>query len=156
MSEAVLERIRQLLDLQDSSFEEIEHAEVRSAEEAALARRMPLEQGAKSLLFKADDAFGIYVMSGARKMRSRQVRRHLGVRRTRFATADELTTMIGVPKGAVPPFGRPIFELPLYADPSVLEQDTMAFTAGVRTVSIVMRSRDWQAIARPELFPFCR
>jgi Ala-tRNA(Pro) deacylase len=156
MSEAVLRAIREHLAGSGVAFEEFEHREVRTAEEAAAVRGWPLDRGAKSILFKVDGAFGIYVMSGGRAMHSRLVRRHLGASRTRFANAEELAALTGVLPGAVPPFGRPIFDLPLYADPSLFEQERIGFTAGVRTVSILLRSEDWRRAAAPEVFPFSR
>ncbi len=156
MSRRVLEAVRTLLTDSGVPFEELEHAEVRTSEEAAAARGWPLERGAKALVFKVDGRFGVYVMSGSRSMQSRLVRHHLKARRTRFATPEELAELTGVEPGAVPPFGRPIFDLPLYADPSVLEQQKIGFTAGVRTLSILMASADWRAVARPEVFTFTR
>lgn len=156
MSRLVLAAVRAYLADCGVPFEELEHAEVRTAEEAAAARGWPLERGAKSLVFKVDGRFGVYVMSGSRRLQSRLVRRHLGASRTRFATADELARLTELEPGAVPPFGRPIFDLPLYADPSVIEQERIGFTAGVRTLSILMSSADWRAAAQPEIFAFTR
>lgn len=156
MSRRILDAVRAHLEAAGVPFEELEHAEVRTSAEAAAARGWPLERGAKALVFKVDGRFGVYVMSGSRSMHSRLVRRHLGASRTRFATPEELDRLTGVEPGAVPPFGRPIFDLPLYADPSVLEQERIGFTAGVRTRSILMSSADWQRVARPRIFTFAR
>ena len=57
MSVDVLSAVRARLTAREVPFEEIEHGEVRTAEEAAAARGLPLEQGAKSLVFKIDDRF---------------------------------------------------------------------------------------------------
>lgn len=152
----VLAAIRAHLSKCGVPFEEVEHASVRTAAEAAAVRGWPLERGAKALVFKVDGRFGVFVMSGDRSLASRLVRRHLGASRTRFATREELARLTGVEPGAVPPFGRPIFDLPLYADPSVLEQEEIGFTAGVRTRSILIASADWRRAAEPELFRFTR
>ena len=154
MDRRILDTVRALLGERGVAFEEIEHPEVRTAAEAAAARGWPRERGAKALVFKVDGRFGVYVMSGSRRMRSRLVRRHQRARRTRFATEPELARLTGVEPGAVPPFGRPIFDLPLYADPSVLVPERIGFTAGLRTVSILLSSADWRAVARPEIFTF--
>lgn len=152
----VVTAVRALLAAAGAPYEVVEHAEVRTAGEAAAVRGMALEQGAKSILLKIDDRFGLFVMSAARAIASRHVRRHLGISRSRFATAAELARLTGVEPGGLPPFGRPIFDLPLYADPSVLEPTLIAFTAGVRDRSILMSSADWQTVAVPEIFTFTR
>lgn len=154
MSQRVLESIRRHLGALDISFAEIEHARVTTSEEAARARGCPLSMGAKSIVFKADGFFRLFVTSAALALRSRKIRHHLGVRRTRFATPQELLELTGVEPGAVPPFGEPILPLPLYVDPKLLENETIAFTPGVHTVSIFMKSTDYITAARPEVFSF--
>ncbi len=154
--QSVLETVRALLRRNQIAFEEIEHPRVETSEEAAAARHMSVRQGAKSLLFKTDDRFGVFVLSGARALESRRIRKWLAARRTRFADLEELARLTGLEPGAVPPFGRPVFDLPIFADPSVLEPERIAFTAGLHTLSIVVASRDWQRVAKPEVFPFTR
>jgi Ala-tRNA(Pro) deacylase len=90
-------------------------------------------------------------------MRSRLVRKHLGVRRTRFATPAELAELTGgLAPGAVPPFGRPILPFELFVDPGLLEHEQLAFTPGIHTVSILMASSNWMEVAQPEVFRFAR
>lgn len=156
MSPEIVDRIRHLLDSAGVPYEEAEHAHVRTAQEAARARGCPVEIGAKSIVLKTDDAFRLFVLSGASPLRSRLIRRHLGVRRTRFATPEELEQLTGVLPGAVPPFGRPILPLDLYVDPGLLEHDRIAFTPGVHTSSIIMPSADYLRLAEPEIFRFSR
>lgn len=156
MSERVLEAIRELLAAEGVDWEELEHPPVSSVEEAAAARGLPEEMGAKSLVMKTDDVFRLFVLSGALAMRSRLVRKRLGVRRTRFATAAELFELTGVRPGAVPPFGRPVLPLELYADPALLDNERIAFTPGVRNRSILLAAADWRRVARPEVFRFGR
>ena len=154
MSRDVLEAIHELLGSAGLEFEEAEHGAVRTAEEAAAARGCTVRMGAKSLVVKTDDVFRLFVLSGAQPFRSRKARKHLGVRRTRFASAEELLDLTGVIPGAVPPFGRPILPLDLYVDPSLLENERIAFTPGVPTISIIMRAQDYLDLAQPEIFDF--
>lgn len=44
----------------------------------------------------------------------------------------------------------------LYADPSVLENEKIAFNAGSLTDSFIMASADWQRIAAPQVFAFTK
>ncbi len=157
MSDApVLHRIVKLLDDADCPYEIIEHGSVSTAREAAAARATGLEEGAKAILLKYDDRFGIFVLSAARQIRSARIRRGLRVRRTRFASRDELQAMTGLPPGAVPPFGEPVLPFPLFVDPSVDRNETLVFTAGCRTTSIRMTTSDYRQIARPRVLAFAR
>lgn len=150
------QRITALLDAAGCVYEILQHAAVSTAEEAAVARATDLAEGAKAILLKYDQAFGLFVASADRKIRSAKIRRGLRVQRTRFAFRDELTDMTGLTPGAVPPFGEPILPFPLFADPTVLQQETMVFTAGSHTTSIRMASADYRRIARPQVFDFVR
>lgn len=136
-------------------FERIEHPPVSSAEEAAQARGTPLERGVKAILFKIDRDFAIFAMNAACALHSAKVRKVLGVRRTRFASRDELLAMTGLAPGGVPPFGEPVLPFPLYADPSVFVAETLVFTAG-RTTSIQLASADYRDVAAPRVFAFTR
>ena len=150
----VLAAVRRLLDGAGVVYEEGRHEPVRTAADAAAARGCPIEIGAKSIVLKTDDTFRLFVLSGDAVLRSRLIRKHLGVRRTRFATAAELRRLTGLAPGAVPPFGRPVLPLELYVDRDLLGQPRIAFTPGVHTVSIIMATEDYRRIAAPRVFPF--
>jgi prolyl-tRNA editing enzyme YbaK/EbsC (Cys-tRNA(Pro) deacylase) len=50
----------------------------------------------------------------------------------------------------VPPFGRPIFELPLFADQALVDAPEIVFTTGAHTRSARMATEDWLRLATPE------
>lgn len=147
----VTKRLRTWLDAEDVAYRYVEHEPTRTSEESAAARGEPLEIGAKALLLKADELFVLVVLSAARKLRSNAVRKHLGARTLRFATTDELLAITGLPPGAVPPFGRPIFDLPLLIDRSITRNERSAFNAASLTASIVMPTTDYLRLARGDL-----
>jgi Ala-tRNA(Pro) deacylase len=148
---SITSRLRAWLDDEGVRYRYLEHEPTRTSEESAAARGEPLEIGAKALLLKADDAFVLVVLSGARRLDSSALRRHLGTRRTRFATREELFAVTGLVSGAVPPFGRPIFDLPLVIDRSITRNERTAFNAGSLTSSIVMPTADYLRLARGTL-----
>jgi Ala-tRNA(Pro) deacylase len=150
----VLEAIRALLDERVIAYRVVEHAPTRTSEESAAARGEELRTGGKALLLRVDDAFRLLVLSAASKLDSGAVRKHFGARKARFATREELLELTGLEPGSVPPFGRPILELPLHADPGLRANERIAFNAGSLTTSIVMGLDDWTAVARPEWFAF--
>jgi prolyl-tRNA editing enzyme YbaK/EbsC (Cys-tRNA(Pro) deacylase) len=149
MSTSVLDAIRELLDGSGIPFRKVQHAPTRTSEESARARGEPLEVGGKALLVKVGDGFRLFVLSAALQFDSAAVRDHFGVKKTRFATPDELRDLAGLTPGSVPPFGRPILPFDLFVDPSVLANQRLAFNAGSLTDSIVMASADWARVAHP-------
>ncbi|MEM7482525.1 MAG: YbaK/EbsC family protein [Acidobacteriota bacterium] len=156
MSEPVLERILSLLEARSVDYERIDHPPASSAVEAAELRGTPIDLGVKAIFFKIDSVFAIFALSAERSLQSSKIARALKVRRLRFAHGDELREMTGLLPGAVPPFGEPVLPFPLYLDPSVLERESLVFTAGSRDTSLCLATVDYRKVARPEVFPFAR
>lgn len=157
MSETILGKIRNHLNAAGIVFREVQHQPTRTSEESAAARGEELRVGAKALLLRTDNVFQIFVLPADRKLDSAAVRRQLGLRKTRFASVEELESLVGLVPGAVPPFGQPILPFNLYADESLgVETDKVAFNAGSLTHSIIMAASDWTAIAQPTRFHFAK
>lgn len=138
-----------LLEAEGVAWRELEHAPTRTSEESAAARGEPLRVGAKALLVKADERFVLLVLSAARRLDSRALREALGVRKTRFASADELYELTGLVPGSVPPFGEPVLPFALYVDRSVALNERVAFNAGSLTRSLIVPRAGYLAAARP-------
>jgi Ala-tRNA(Pro) deacylase len=157
MSQNTLELIRSHLDAKGIVYREVEHEPTRTSEESAAARGEALSTGAKALLLRTDGVFRLFVLPADCKLDSTAVRHRFAVRKTRFATVDELHDLTGLVPGAVPPFGEPILPFELYADESIgVAVDKVAFNAGSLTHSIIMNASDWEDIARPVRFRFAR
>ncbi len=152
----VSSRILTLLDGERCPYEVIGHESAATAREAADARGTALEEGTKAILLKYDDQFGIFALNATRQIRSAKIRRGLKVRRTRFASLDELQKLTGLLPGAVPPFGEPVLPFPLFVDPTAIEKPSMIFTAGSRTTSIRISTLDYSRIVDPHVFSFVR
>ncbi len=151
----VLKAICETLQTAGISFTQLEHAPTQTSEESAAVRGEPLEVGAKALLLKTADVFRLFVLPAHLKLDSAAVKQELGVKKIRFASADELMELTGLVPGSVPPFGTPILPFELFADESVGSyENKVAFNAGSLTDSIVMRADDWESVAKPRRFRF--
>jgi prolyl-tRNA editing enzyme YbaK/EbsC (Cys-tRNA(Pro) deacylase) len=82
------------------------------------------------------------------------VKRELGVKKTRFATADELLALTGLVPGSVPPFGPPVLPFELFVDEALSNNDRIAFNAGSLTTSMVVPMADYLAVAKGRVFAF--
>ena len=120
-------------------------------------RGEPLEVGAKALVMKTGQGFGVFVLPADRKVDSGAIKRHLGIKALRFATPEELLALTGLIPGSVPPFGQPILPMPLYADEQVgVAAARIAFNAGSLTRSFVVGTADWRRVAQPRQLSFAR
>jgi Ala-tRNA(Pro) deacylase len=157
MAQTILEQIRSQLNAAGISYRQVKHEPTRTSEESAKARGEALSTGAKALLLRTDGVFRLFVLPADCKLDSAAIRHRFAVRKTRFATAEELHNLTGLVPGAVPPFGEPILPLELYADERLgVETDKVAFNAGSLTHSIIMNASDWESIAKPVRFSFAR
>jgi Ala-tRNA(Pro) deacylase len=148
------DQIRAWLAAAGVPFREVHHEATRTSEDSARARGEELRVGGKALLLKVDEVYRLFVLSADRKLDSAAIKRHFGARKTRFATPEELMDLTGLVPGSVPPFGHPVLPFPLYADPSVFENERIAFNAGSLTDSMVMPAGDYRRLAAPEVFGF--
>jgi Ala-tRNA(Pro) deacylase len=147
------ERLKAFLDEHKISYEYKEHEEVRTSEEAAKARGEDIKIGAKAMILKCDDRFIMFVLSSAKKIDSKKIKRLLNVDSLRFATPEEVLRLTGCIPGAVPPFAN-LFGLDLIVDKSILENDHMAFNAGERTKSFKILRHNYFELLNPRVEDF--
>jgi Ala-tRNA(Pro) deacylase len=152
----MFETIKEWLESEGIEFRQVHHAPTRTSQESAAARGEDLATGGKALVLKIGDTFVVHVLSAARKLDSQAVKKRFGVKKIRFATPEELMELTELPPGAVPPFGRGILEMDLYVDPSIVQNQKIAFNAGSLTDSIVLKTEDYLEIAQPEIYAFSR
>ncbi len=150
----LLDQIRAWLTSEAVPFREVHHEPTRTSEDSARARGEELRVGGKTLLIKVDSVFRLFVLSADRKLDSAAIKQQFDAKKTRFATPEELAELNGLVPGSVPPFGQPILPFPLFVDPSVFENERIAFNAGSLTDSIVMPIEDYRRLASAEIFRF--
>lgn len=138
-------------------FERFEHEAVRTSEEAAKLRpEYSIRQGTKSLIVKGkrpneEKRFIMVVVPGDKQFDKHKLRAETGYTDVRFATPDEVAELTkGILPGGVPPFGN-LFDLPVFIDANVFENEKIIFNAGDRRVSMAMYSKDYLAIVKPEV-----
>lgn len=150
----VFQRIKALLEAAEVSFVVRDHVPTFTSEESAAARGEELGTGAKALLVKCNSDFRLFVLPADRKLDSKAVKRHLNIRKMRFASSTELLELTGLVPGAVPPFGRPVLNFPLCIDEGMRENSRVAFNAGMLTRSITMSGSDYIRVAEGQLGRF--
>ena len=154
MGDSVFDAIRRMLDDSGITYRHLHHQPTRTSEESARVRGEDIRIGGKALLVKTGEVFRLFVLSAALRFDSSAVKQRFGVRKVRFATADELRELTGLVPGSVPPFGRPILPFDLFVDESILAQERIAFNAGSLTDSVIMSVADYLRVAAPEVLGF--
>ena len=157
----VVGAIKALLDAHHVWYETFEHEAVRTREEAARIRPgYTIDQGAKALIARVKSIekgkhFVMFVVPGSKKFDTKKIRANLGLSDIRFATEAEVGEITGgVLPGGVPPFGT-LFDLPVYCEQSLFENQRIVFNAGDKRYSIAMRAHDYREIVHPKVSAFC-
>jgi Ala-tRNA(Pro) deacylase len=125
-----------------------EHEPVLTSEDAARVRDTDINQGAKALVMYGDKKPMMVVLSGSTKADMKAIKTLCKIRDLRMATPDEVTSLTGLPIGAIPPFGS-LFGVPTIVEDSLRNNEEIVFNAGLHTKSIKMRYEDWERIEKP-------
>ena len=146
----VFEKIRELLDENNTKYEVIEHEPVYTSEDAARIRDTSTSIGAKALVWFADKNPVLIVVPGDSRLDVKKFKVAFGVKDLKFANPQEVEKLTGVAIGAVPPVGKAI-SLPSYFDKSFEKMTNVAFNAGLHTHSIKMQASDLILIESPKI-----
>lgn len=148
-------KIETLLTKEKIKFKTTEHKPVYTSEQAAKIRGVPLHQGAKALIFKADQKPILIVLPGDRKINTQTFKRLYKIKDLSMPTKEELRKEIGLESGAVPPFGN-LLKLPTYFDKSLSDNEFVNFNAGALTKSIEMKYQALENLVQPEIGEFSK
>ena len=151
----VLERIVDLLERHQVSFDRTSHEAVYTSADAARVRGESLHSGGKALVVKTDTGFVLLVLPGDCKLDSTATKKLAGSKSLRFATREEVAELTGLEPGSIPPFGS-LFGLPTFCDAGLAECERISFNAGAHTESIRMRYQDYLHVESPTVVEFSR
>ena len=161
MIENVLDKLVQLFTEGKAHFRVLEHEEAgKSRQSVAEIRGTELGQGAKALVCHVKgNGVKLYVLAilpADKQADLSKLALAMGGRRASLASPDEVMELTGCVFGAVPPVSfHP--QLKLIADPSLYERyDELAFNAGLRDHSIIIKTEDYKRIVHPELVDFLK
>ena len=122
-----------------------------TAQQAADAFRVPVGTIVKSLLFVADDAPLLLLVSGPNRVDTAAVAERLGSS-VAMADAKLVKTATGYSIGGVPPFGHPE-PLRTIMDPDLLDFDEVWAAAGSATTVFGIAPERLQELTRAEVVP---
>ncbi len=150
---AVFNMIKDVLNKEKIDYEVLEHRPVFTSKEAAEVRGTELKQGTKALVLKTEDGFIQACVAGNKELDVEKLQKITLFKKIGMANAKEVRQVTGCNIGSVPPFGN-LFELKVYFDKSVLENEILAFNAGSHTRSIKMKAKDLVNIVNPVVGEF--
>lgn len=161
MIENVFDKLVDLFEKEQAEFRVLVHEDAgKSSLSVAKIRGTELGQGAKALVCHVKgNGIKLYVLAilpADKQADLAKLATALGGRRASLASPDEVMELTGCLFGAVPPISfHP--QLKLIADPSLYERySELAFNAGLRDHSIIIKTEDYKRIVHPELVNFLK
>lgn len=145
----IANRVKTFLDGNDVEFEHTEHEPAYTAQEVAEAEHIPGRQVAKVVILTDGEASIMAVLPATRKIDLDRIRHAAGDEGLRLASEGEFADLFpGCEVGAMAPFGN-LYDLPVFVDQSLREDETITFNAGTHTDAITMAYADFERLVEP-------
>ena len=115
----------------------------RNVEEAAAERGVSRRQVVKSLLVRRPDRTHILALvRGDHRLSLKKLARVAGVKALEMAPQADVPRITGYQVGAVAPLGLRHANVPVYVDPSILEESQVTISAGRHDAGLELDARD--------------
>jgi Ala-tRNA(Pro) deacylase len=152
----MLDKLLALLDENQVKYTRHSHPTAYTAREVASVEHVPAHKIAKTVVFSSENGYGMAVVPGDHMLDLQSLKELLGVSRLRLATEGELGELFpDCELGAMGPFGN-LCGVPVYADASLAQEETIAFNAGTHRDVIHMQFDDYQRLAKPKMVALSR
>jgi osmotically-inducible protein OsmY/prolyl-tRNA editing enzyme YbaK/EbsC (Cys-tRNA(Pro) deacylase) len=150
------EKLEAYLRANQVSFEIQHHRTAYTAQDVAASEHLPGQLMAKVVIAIADGALVMLVLPADHRADLAKVRAALGARELWLAEEYDFASRFpDCEMGAMPPFGN-LYELPVYVDQTLTEDETIVFQAGTHTQTISMRYVDYARLVRPAVMDIAR
>lgn len=151
-----IERLRSYLEQQQVAFDVQEHRTAFTAQEVAETEHIPGKLVAKTVVIWADGQLTLLVLPATFQVDLARLNVAIGAKATRLAhEAEFVDAFPDCEVGAMPPFGN-LYDLPVYVDKRLTEDETIVFPAGTHTETMSLRYADYERLVKPTVVEFTR
>jgi Ala-tRNA(Pro) deacylase len=148
------ERLESYLRQQQVAFDVQQHRTAYTAQEVAESEHIPGRLVAKTVVAWADGQLALLVLPASLQVELARLNVALGAKATRFAhEAEFVDAFPDCEVGAMPPFGN-LYDLPVYVDKSLTEDEVIVFPAGTHTETMSVRYADYAQLVKPTIVEF--
>jgi Ala-tRNA(Pro) deacylase len=140
-----LSRLREFLDSHNIKYLVISHSLAYTAQGVAALAHVSGKKLAKTVIVKIDGILAMAVIPASDHVDLDRLRTLTGAQTVEVATEREFKDAFpGCETGAMPPFGN-LYDIPVYADASLAENEEITFTAETHGELVRMK---WKDMAR--------
>ena len=150
-------KIKEYLDNAGVRYTAHPHRRAYTSQEVAESIHIPGCEMLKPVMLHADERYLVMaVVSSNDAVNLDVLREEIGCHLLRLATETEFRDAFPTCEpGAMPPFGN-IFDVPVYCDVNLSEDDEIEFNAGTHDETIRMKFGDYTTLVNPAMAHFAR
>ena len=142
-------KLKRFLYENDVHYESIPHYLSYTAQETAASAHVHGRELAKTVMVTLDGALAMAVLPATRRLDLNRLRAASGAREVALASEGEFQDRFpDCQVGAMPPFGN-LYNLRVFADASLAEDEHIAFNAGSHDELIQIAYRDFERLVKP-------
>ncbi len=148
------DRLEAYLREKQVPFEVRHHPRAITAQEVAASEHVPGKMLAKTVMVLADGKMVMLALPAPYQVDMEKAGTALGVGEVRLAQEEEFEgTFPDCEVGAMPPFGN-LYEVPVYVEEALAEDETIVFRAGTHTDTMSVRYADFERLVKPTVVEF--
>ena len=143
------ETLEKYLGDQGVAFQIQHHPLAYTAQEVAASEHISGNMLVKVVMAFADDRLLMLALPASFRVDLDKAAGALGAKAVRLASEEEFGGALpDCEVGAIPPFG-PLYDLPVYVDRSLTEEETIVIRAGTHTETLSLRYADFARLVLP-------
>lgn len=144
-----LEKLQEFLDEKGVKYVTIRHSPAFTAQEVAASAHIPGRELAKTVMVEVDGEMAMAVLPAPKRVDTDRLAEAAGAGSARVASEDDFEALFpDCELGAMPPFGN-LWDLDVYADRSLEEDEEIAFNAGTHTELVQLPYGDFRRLVEP-------
>jgi Ala-tRNA(Pro) deacylase len=148
------ERLEAYLREHQVPYQEQQHARAFTAQDVAATEHIPGKLVVKVVIAFADGKMVMLALPASYRVDFARAGEALGAREVRLASEAELHAAFpDCEVGAMPPFGN-LYQLPVYVDRHLAEDETIVFPVGTHTETMRLRYTDFARLVNPTVVEF--
>ena len=148
------ERLEDYLRENGVPFEVQYHLRAITAQEVAATEHVPGQMLAKVVMVLADGEMVMLTLPAPYQVDLEKAGKVLGAEEARLAEEEEFEGAFpDCEVGAMPPFGN-LYDLPVYVEEALAEDETIFFRAGTHTDTMSVRYADFEQLVEPTVAEF--
>jgi Ala-tRNA(Pro) deacylase len=146
--------ITEFLQKKHAEYHTLKHPPAITARQTAAVAHIPRQEMAKTVLVIIDGRLAMAVLPAGKRVNESLLCEVARADAVRIADEADFHTMFpGCELGAMPPLGA-LYNLDVYADESLCDDDEIAFNAGTHTELVVMPLDEFIRVVQPQMGKF--